>query len=293
MADYQQTHVVPTEGLPAWAGPNSSVPPAANLDPGLDVMVIEIRSDWAHIRCSNGWEAWVDNRRLIARPVPAAATPPPPPTPAQAPPPPPAAQPATPPPPRPAEPPTLRPSPQAPPPPGQPSAPWGTPGVPPGAPRPAGGFPFSLGQILAAVGALLFLISAWFLWIGIESETDSAYQIPAKFLLESNPGSSAGLNLGIIVFLFGAAGIVFALIPGARQLRVLNLVIGVVGLFIALLFIWQVSNLADLVNDRFKSLGSSRRVGVFDIIDPGVYIAIAGAVITGVGGILALTQKRS
>src|SRR5262249_31723615 len=59
MADYEQTHVVPTEGLPAWAGPDSSVPPAANLDPGLDVMVIETRTDWAHIRCSNGWEAWV------------------------------------------------------------------------------------------------------------------------------------------------------------------------------------------------------------------------------------------
>lgn len=302
MADYRQTHVVPNEGLPAWAGPDASVAPAANLDPGLDVMVIEIRTDWARIRCSNGWEAWVDHRRLIARPVPAAATPPPaqapapPPPPAQAPPPPAAAQPAAARPQAGAQPPTIRPEPQAtppPPPPGQPSAPWGTPGAAPGAPRAAGGFPFGLGRILAAVGALVFLISAWFLWIGIENETDSAYKIPAKFLLDSNPGSSAGLNLGIIVFLLGAAGIVFALIPGARQLRILNVVIGVVALVIPLLFIWQVNNLADLVNDRFQSLGSSRRVGVFDILDPGVYIAIGGAVITGVGGILALAQKRS
>jgi uncharacterized protein YgiM (DUF1202 family) len=69
MPYYEQSHVVPTEGLPAWAGPDSSLPPAANLDPGLDVMVLETRTDWAHIRCSNGWEAWVDNRRLIARPA--------------------------------------------------------------------------------------------------------------------------------------------------------------------------------------------------------------------------------
>ena len=47
MAEYTQTHVVPIEGLPAWAGPDGSTPPAANLDPGLDVMVLERRADWA------------------------------------------------------------------------------------------------------------------------------------------------------------------------------------------------------------------------------------------------------
>src|SRR5436305_9856885 len=99
MAEYGQTHVVPAEGMPAWAGPDGSVAPAANLDPGLDVMLIESRGAWAYVRCSNGWEAWVDGRRLIVSapapttaptpaPPPAAATqtaPPPP----QAPPPPP------------------------------------------------------------------------------------------------------------------------------------------------------------------------------------------------------------
>src|SRR5438876_11741220 len=65
MAEYSQTHVVPTEGLPAWSGPDGSVAPAANLDPGLDVMLIEEQGAWAHVRCSNGWEAWVDGRRLV------------------------------------------------------------------------------------------------------------------------------------------------------------------------------------------------------------------------------------
>ena len=64
MAEYGQTHVVPTEGMPAWAGPDGSAAPAANLDPGLDVMLIEFRADWAHVRCSNGWEAWVDGKAL-------------------------------------------------------------------------------------------------------------------------------------------------------------------------------------------------------------------------------------
>src|SRR5215216_4956429 len=66
MAEYRQTHVVPTEGLPAWAGPDGSAAPAATLDPGLDVMLLERRGEWGHLRCSNGWEAWVDARRLVA-----------------------------------------------------------------------------------------------------------------------------------------------------------------------------------------------------------------------------------
>src|SRR5215216_5877731 len=90
MAEYRQTHVVPTEGLPAWAGPDGSAAPAATLDPGLDVMLLERRREWGHLRCSNGWEAWVDARRLVASapapvtaptpaPPPSAGTPPPPP----------------------------------------------------------------------------------------------------------------------------------------------------------------------------------------------------------------------
>src|SRR5437588_6273363 len=107
MAEYGQTHVVPTEGMPAWAGPDGSVAPAANLDPGLDVMLIESRGAWAYVRCSNGWEAWVDGRRLIVS-APAPTTAPPPPRPPPPPPPPP---------PRPAPPPPQpRPRPPAPPP---------------------------------------------------------------------------------------------------------------------------------------------------------------------------------
>src|SRR5256884_9554542 len=114
MAEYSQTHVVPTDGLPAWAGPDGSAAPAANLDPGLDVMLIELRGDWAHVRCSNGWEAWVDGRRLIvSAPAPTTAPTPAPPPPAAAAPPPQPAPPLSPPPPQP----------------GPPSAPGGAPGA--------------------------------------------------------------------------------------------------------------------------------------------------------------------
>ena len=37
----------------------------ATLDPDLDVEVLEWSGDWARVRCSNGWEAWIDGRPLI------------------------------------------------------------------------------------------------------------------------------------------------------------------------------------------------------------------------------------
>src|SRR2546429_6287260 len=126
MAEYSQTQVVPTEGLPAWAGPDGSAAPAANLDPGLDVMLIELRADWAHVRCSNGWEAWVDGRRLVVlAPAPTTAPTPAPPPPVAAAPPPQGAPPPS--------------APQTQP---VPSAVWGAPGAaapPPGVPRPTAG----------------------------------------------------------------------------------------------------------------------------------------------------------
>ncbi len=61
------THVVPRKGLPAWATPDPTHPAVATLDPGLGVQLIAWWGEWAHIRCSNGWEAWVNGRLLIPR----------------------------------------------------------------------------------------------------------------------------------------------------------------------------------------------------------------------------------
>jgi hypothetical protein len=285
MAEYTQTHVVPAEGLPAWAGPDGSGPPAANLDPGLDLMVLESRGEWAHIRCSNGWEAWVDGRRLVASapaPPAQAAAPPPPPAPE---PPPPTPQPAP-----PFSPPTE--PVQAPPPPtttqaapaqpAQPSAAWGAPAATPAAaPGAARGYMIGLGQILALAGSVIVFASTWFLWLGRGSFNVSAYKTPAYFLLDSQPGSDAGLNLGIVVLVVGLAGIVFALVPGSRALRIGDIAVGGVAFLIALLFIWQAYNLTDAAD-----------LGLFDVLDPGPFIAIFGAMLTGVGGTLALVTKR-
>ena len=298
MAEYGQTHVVPTEGMPAWAGPDGSVAPAANLDPGLDVMLIESRGAWAYVRCSNGWEAWVDGRRLIVSapapttaptpaPPPAAATQAPPPPPQAAPPPPQAAPP----------PPQAAPPPPAPPTqPGPPSAAWGAPGAaaaPPGVPRPPAGFQIGAGPIVALVGGLLYFIASWLSWLHFDfrgstsiTQSFSAYDIPAHFLLDSR-SDSGGLSLGIVIAFFGLACLAAAVLSATnRPLGLLSLIAGGAALLVVVLFLVQTRYIIDALGPTFDT-------SYFSVLRFGVYIALLGAIGSIVGGILTLVQKRS
>jgi CRP-like cAMP-binding protein len=62
---WRATHRVPSE-LSAWAEPDPSASPIAQLPAGLDVAVVEERGSWAHVTAENGWEGWVDGRGLQA-----------------------------------------------------------------------------------------------------------------------------------------------------------------------------------------------------------------------------------
>ncbi|MFC5800042.1 hypothetical protein [Streptomyces formicae] len=74
---FRPTHVVPGDGLPTWEAPDVKRPSAA-LDPFLPVELVDRRGDWGHVRCANGWAAWVDGRLLVAVPqAPALAGQPP------------------------------------------------------------------------------------------------------------------------------------------------------------------------------------------------------------------------
>jgi hypothetical protein len=271
MAEYRQTHVVPTEGLPAWAGPDGSAAPAATLDPGLDVMVLGEQGAWAHIRCSNGWEAWVDARRLVVS-APAPATTP---TPA---PPPPAAPPPT---------PTQT---------GPPSAAWGTPGAaaaPAGVPRPSPGFQIGAGPIVALVGGLLYFIAGWLAWLRFEfsgttsvTQSFSAYDIPAHYLLDSR-SESGGLSLGIVIAFFGFACLAAAVLSATnRSLGLLSIVAGGAAFLVVVLFLIQTRYIIDALGPAFET-------GYFSVLRFGAYIAFLGAIASIVGGILTLVQKRS
>ncbi|HKH26193.1 MAG TPA: hypothetical protein VKB11_03555 [Acidimicrobiia bacterium] len=268
MAEYTQTHVAPTEGLPAWNEPDGSVAPAANLDAGLDVMLLERRGEWARIRCSNGWEAWVDGRRLIhSAPAPVTA-----PTPA---------------------PPPPQPAPEAP---GPPSAARGEPGAgaaPPGVPHPTGGVRIGAGPIVALVGGILYFVAAWFAWLRFEftgaasvSESFSAYDIPGHFLLDS--GSEAGgLSLGIVIAFFGFACIATAVLSTTNnRLGILTVIAGVAALLVVVLFLIQTANLIDQLPRAFET-------GYFSVVRFAAYIALIGAIGSVVGGILSMAQRRS
>ena len=295
MAEYTQTHVVPTEGLPAWAGPDGSTPPAANLDPGLDVMLLERRGEWAFIRCSNGWEAWVDGRRLVeSAPAPApTASAPPPPAPAAAT---QAAPPPTEPVPQPPPPPPTEPVPQATAPaqPGPPSAVWGTPGAVAGARRTGGRFRVGPGQIVALAGGFVFFVSSWLEWLHVSvsfgqrsaSLSYSSYKIPAHFLLDSQ-SNQGGLNLGILIAFLGVACIAGALLSGLRRpLAILPIAAGGVSLVVMILFFVQTGFAIDALPSAFEK-------GYFSVLRYGAIIAMLAAIATLVGGILALIQKRS
>ncbi len=290
MADYSQTHVVPTEGLPAWSGPDGSGPPAATLDPGLDVMLLDRRGDWAQVRCSNGWEAWVDGRRLVA------STPGPPPSTVAAAPPPPQAPPPT----APTPPPPTQTAPTAataPPPtqPGPPSAAWGAPGAAaaPAVPRPTAGFRLGPGPIVAVIGGLLFFVSSWLAWLKFEftgtasvTQSFSSYDIPARFLIDSR-ADAGGLSLGIVVAFFGFACIAAAVVSATNgKLGLLSIVAGAFALLVVVLFLVQTRNIID-------ELGPAFDAGFFSAVRFGAYFALLGAIGSVVGGILGLVQTRS
>jgi len=66
------TKKVPPGGLPSWPEPDPSGTSGPDLPGGLDVEVLaDQENGWAQVRCSNGWEAWVDGRRLVAPASPA------------------------------------------------------------------------------------------------------------------------------------------------------------------------------------------------------------------------------
>jgi hypothetical protein len=226
-------------------------------------MLLERRGEWAHVRCSNGWEAWVDGRRLVesapTQTAPTVTTPPPPP-----------AQ------------------------PGPPSAAWGTPAAAPAAaPRATGGFSIGPRQIVALIGGLLFLIASWLPWIRFEfsgggssaSESFSAYRIPAHFLLDSQ-SELGGLSLGIVIAFFGVACIAAALLSGLRSVRFLSLVAGGAAFLVVVLFLVQTKYLSDQLPGVVES-------GYFSVLRLGAYIALLGAIASPVGGVLALVLKRS
>lgn len=67
-AGFRPSHVAPSAGLLAWDVPDPSRTAAHRLDPNLPVQLLEETTGWARVRCSNGWQTWVDATQLVAIP---------------------------------------------------------------------------------------------------------------------------------------------------------------------------------------------------------------------------------
>lgn len=59
-------HTTAVGGMTTWSKPDPTRPADGHLDGGLPVQVIDEATGWAHVRCSNGYETWLDARQLVA-----------------------------------------------------------------------------------------------------------------------------------------------------------------------------------------------------------------------------------
>lgn len=66
MTTFAPGNRVPPGGLATWPSPDATQAPGPMLPANLPVMVTERWGEWARVTCSNGWEAWVDARLLLA-----------------------------------------------------------------------------------------------------------------------------------------------------------------------------------------------------------------------------------
>lgn len=62
--EFAPTHRAPASGMDTWQEPGSVPPSGQRLPAGLPVRQVRAWGDWALVACDNGWEAWVDRRRL-------------------------------------------------------------------------------------------------------------------------------------------------------------------------------------------------------------------------------------
>jgi len=68
--EFTATHLAPDAGLDTWSAPDPGQKPDNRIESGLPVQVFEETTGWAHVRCSNGWETWVDAAKLVALATP-------------------------------------------------------------------------------------------------------------------------------------------------------------------------------------------------------------------------------
>jgi SH3-like domain-containing protein len=65
---WRRTHVVPAQGISAWAIPDGRAAPVATLPAGVQLELTRMQGPWAEVVASNGWRGWVDPSVLLPAP---------------------------------------------------------------------------------------------------------------------------------------------------------------------------------------------------------------------------------
>ena len=152
----------------------------------------------------------------------------------------------------------------------QPSSPPPAPSAPS-----AGGAPaVAPGQIVAGLGAIALIVSAFLNWQDVLGHTAKGTDVPVEFLVDKGV-ITGDPSILIALAIAGAMVIVGLFLP---QLRVLAILGGALGVIVVVLYCVQVQRLID---------ASSTSIGLFDFIAIGTYIAFVGGIAAVVGSALA------
>lgn len=134
------------------------------------------------------------------------------------------------------------------------------------------------GALVGLLGAALLAFSAWLPWLsGAQRPRESAYNVPASFLLDSHV-SAGGVSLGVVILALGVLGVIGAVLAGGRFPA---LGLGVAGVVVAVLYAYQ---LHLSVDDLDRAL--HMRLGLRDVIGVGPFAAAAGGIIVMIGALL-------
>lgn len=138
---------------------------------------------------------------------------------------------------------------------------------------PAPGWAFGPGQVLAALGAIALVVSAFLNWQDFVGRTAHGTKVPVDFLVDR---TNVHGDISILAPLAVAAVIIAigVLMPGGRLLIVLG---GILGLVVVGLYCRNVQRNLDLINTDQD---------VLDFISIGTYLAFAGSVAAIIGGLI-------
>jgi hypothetical protein len=157
--------------------------------------------------------------------------------------------------------------------------------------------PLNLAPVARAavvVGLALVVISGFLEWAGRNfapagrEQSFGGLDVPAKFLIDSEANlDGSGLPLGVLVIVIGVVGLVGALAP-IRGRDLVVWVCGGLGVVIPLLYLYQLNEYMDRVNEVFPPGGFGAR----NTVGFGAALCGFGAVLALAGAALGLYVRR-